>query len=263
MPDIKVAVNGILGRMGSTVAAAVQREQGMAMIGGVDSRLKAPSTDEEGIVSANTLHDLFVRTKPDVLVDFTNATGGELAMRACIDAGVRCVSGSTGIDDSTLADIGVKAWEAKVGVISASNFALGCVVLMHLAKTASAHFEYADIIESHHENKVDAPSGTALSIARAMADGRSGDFSQTETELELIDGTRGGTMAGINIHSARLPGRVARHEVVFGAEGQTLTLIHDSTSRESFMPGVMLAVRRVMNTDGLIVGLGPVIGLDV
>ena len=263
MSDIKVAVNGILGRMGSTVAAAVRREPDMQLVGGVDPRYESSSTSDDGFVSASALHDLFARIKPDVLVDFTNASGGELAMRTCVDAGVRCVSGSTGIEESTLSEIGVKAWESKIGVISASNFALGCVVLMHLAKTASSHFEYADIIESHHENKVDAPSGTALSIARAMVDGKSGEFTQTATDLELIDGTRGGTLGGINIHSARLPGRVARHEVVFGAEGQTLTLIHDSTSRESFMPGVMLAVRRVMSTDGMIVGLGQVLGLDV
>lgn len=263
MPDIKVAVNGILGRMGSTVADAVRREPGMVLVGGADPRCETSSTREDGIVSASVLQDLFARVRPDVVVDFTNAAGGELAMRACVDAGVRCVSGSTGIEESTLSEISAKAWGARVGVISASNFALGCVVLMHLAKTASAYFEYADIIESHHENKVDAPSGTALSIARAMVDGKSRDFAQTETDLELIDGTRGGTLGGINIHSARMPGRVARHEVVFGAEGQTLTLIHDSTSRESFMPGVMLAVRRVMSTDGMIVGLGQVLGLDV
>ena len=263
MSEITVAVNGALGRMGQTVRAAVLRESGIRLVGGADPRVDVGGVDTDGHQYADSLESLFSVVKPDVVVDFSNASGGEYAMRTCIGHGVRCVSGSTGIAEGTLSDIGSQAAEAGVGVISASNFALGCVVLMHLAKVASGHFEYADIIESHHEQKVDAPSGTALSIARAMLDGRSGDFAQTGTELESITGTRGGSTGGINIHSARLPGRVARHEVVFGAEGQTLTLLHDSTSRDSFMPGVMLAVRRVMELDGMMVGLGLVLGLDV
>lgn len=263
MSEITVAVNGALGRMGQTVQSAVRRESGMRLVGGADPLADGSIVDADGLALAESLESLFVIVKPDVVVDFSNASGGEHAMRTCIAHGVRCVSGSTGITEGTLSEIGSSAADAGVGVISASNFALGCVVLMHLVKQASGHFAYADIIESHHEQKVDAPSGTALSIARAMLDGRSGDFAQTHTDLELLSGTRGGSIGGINVHSARMPGRVARHEVVFGAEGQTLTLIHDSTSRDSFMPGVMLAVRRVMELDDLMVGLGSVLGLDV
>lgn len=263
MSEITVAVNGAFGRMGQTVQSAVGREPGMRLVGGADPRANEYDEDYERPAIHESLEALFAFGKPDVVVDFSNASGGEYAMRTCIEHGVRCVSGSTGIAQETLSDIGSLASAAGVGVISASNFALGCVVLMHLAQVASSHFAYADIIESHHEQKVDAPSGTALSIAGAMLAGRSGDFTQTGTELELISGTRGGSSGGINIHSARMPGRVARHEVVFGAEGQTLTLIHDSTSRDSFMPGVMLAVRRVMELDGMMVGLGSVLGLDV
>ena len=263
MSEITVAVNGAFGRMGQTVQAAVQRESGMRLVGGADPRVDGSVADADGLTYAASLESLFGFVKPDVVVDFSNASGGEYAMRTSVAHGVRCVSGSTGIAEGTLSEIGSLAADAGIGVISASNFALGCVVLMHLAKVASGHFEYADIIESHHEQKVDSPSGTALSIARAMLDGRSGDFTQTGTELELISGTRGGSTGGINVHSARLPGRVARHEVVFGAEGQTLTLIHDSTSRDSFMPGVLLAVRRVMDLNSMLVGLGSVLGLDV
>ena len=262
MSEVTVAVNGVLGRMGATVEQAVRREPGLTFVGGADPRASSASDSPDGTHRAESLESLLTNVRPDVVVDFSNAAGGEYAMRTCIANGVRCVSGSTGIPGETLSEIGRLAGDAGVGVISASNFALGCVVLMHLVKRASAHFEYADIIESHHENKVDSPSGTALSIAQAMLDGRSGDFTQTDTELELIEGTRGGSSGGINIHSARMPGRVARHEVVFGAEGQTLTLIHDSTSRDSFMPGVMLAVRRVMDADGMIVGLASVLGLE-
>ena len=120
----------------------------------------------------------------------------------------------------------------------------------------------ADLLESHHEAKVDAPSGTALSIARAMIEGRGSRFEQNVAELQTLADTRGGDYQGINVHSARMQGRVARHEVVFGALGQTLTLIHDSINRDSFMPGVMLAIKRVIDENELIVGLGSVLGFD-
>jgi len=150
----------------------------------------------------------------------------------------------------------------QVGVISASNFALGAVVLMHLARIASKYFDYADLLESHHEAKIDAPSGTALSIAEAMIEGRGSGFDYNVVESQILEGTRGGDFQGINVHSARMPGRVARHEVVFGALGQTLTMIHDSINRESFMPGVMIAVKRVSESDELVIGLASVLGLD-
>ncbi len=266
MSEITVAVNGVLGRMGSTVLNAVEQEPGMVPVGGVDvfagvkTSVATPGGNE--LPLATDLASLFGAVKPDVVVDFTNAEGGATAMRSCIAHGVRCVSGSTGISPEELVAIGESASEAGVGVISASNFALGCVVLIHLARIASSYFDYADVIESHHEMKIDAPSGTALSIVRAMVEGKGGDFDQNIVEKELLAGTRGGSMGGINVHSARMPGRVARHEVVFGALGQTLTLLHDSVNRESFMPGVMLAVRRVMDEESMIVGLDNVLGLS-
>ena len=266
MSDITVAVNGVLGRMGSTVLNAVEHEPGMVPVGGTDALaggLKAVSTPGGvELPLAQDLATLFADVKPDVVVDFTNAEGGTSAMRACIENGVKCVSGSTGITPDQLDSISESAAAAGVGVISASNFALGCVVLIHLARIASSYFDYADVIESHHEMKIDAPSGTALSIAQAMLEGKGGDFDQNIVEKELLAGTRGGSTGGINVHSARMPGRVARHEVVFGALGQTLTLLHDSISRDSFMPGVMLAVRRVMDEKSMIVGLDKVLGLS-
>ena len=161
MSEITVAVNGAFGRMGQTVQAAVQRESGMRLVGGADPRVDGSVADADGLTYAASLESLFGFVKPDVVVDFSNASGGEYAMRTSVAHGVRCVSGSTGIAEGTLSEIGSLAADAGVGVISASNFALGCVVLMHLAKVASGHFEYADIIESHHDQKVDSPSGTA------------------------------------------------------------------------------------------------------
>lgn len=266
MTDIKVAVNGTLGRMGFTVLNAVEQEDDMIPVGGVDIQAATSQTTidtDSGtqLPLAKELSELFKIAKPDVVVDFTNAEGAAKAMRTCINHNVRCVSGSTGLSEQELNSIGELASQHRVGIISASNFALGCIVLMHLAHTVSQHFDYADIIESHHEQKIDAPSGTALSIASAMIEGKGSDFNQNIVEKEILSNTRGGSIGGINIHSARMPGRVARHEVVFGALGQTLTLIHDSISRDSFMPGVMLAIRRVMQEENMIIGLDSVLGL--
>ena len=266
MTDITVAVNGVLGRMGSTVLNAVELEPGMVPVGGVDALAgdgKSVSTlGGMDLPLASHLDILFGTVIPDVVIDFTNAEGGSAAMRTCIANGVRCVSGSTGLTPEELSAIGDLASQANVGVISASNFALGCVVLIHLARIASNYFDYADVIESHHEMKIDAPSGTAISIVQAMLEGKGDDFDQNIVEKELLSGTRGGSTGGINVHSARMPGRVARHEVVFGALGQTLTLLHDSISRDSFMPGVMLAVRRVVDEKSMIVGLDKVLGFS-
>ena len=264
-PEITVAVNGALGRMGSTVLSAVAAEDGITPVGGADIAATTDTVTISGtsasVPLAPNLPALFRAVTPDIVVDFTNGEAAKEAIATCVEAGVRVVSGSTGLSTENLDELGLLAAEKGVGVISASNFALGAVVLMHLAGIASKYFDYADLIESHHEAKVDAPSGTALSIAKAMIEGRGSRFEQNVADLQTLAGARGGDYEGINVHSARMPGRVARHEVVFGALGQTLTITHDSINRESFMPGVMLAVKRVINENGLIVGLDNVLGL--
>ncbi|MCH8102449.1 MAG: 4-hydroxy-tetrahydrodipicolinate reductase [Chloroflexi bacterium] len=262
--EITVVVNGALGKMGQTVMSAVEAEPGLILVGGADPAASSPSVSAPGTSSvplSADIADAIAATQPRVIVDFSNANGAMATFRAAAAAGVCAVSGSTGLSENDLREAGSLAEKAGIGIISAPNFALGAILLTHLARISSAYFDYADLIESHHEAKIDAPSGTALSIAQAMLDGRGRPFEQSATEKETLPGTRGGNTGGINIHSARMPGRVARHEVVFGATGQTLTLIHDSTSRDSFMPGVMLAVRQVVETKGLIVGLDRVLGL--
>ncbi|MDA1278704.1 MAG: 4-hydroxy-tetrahydrodipicolinate reductase [Chloroflexi bacterium] len=265
-PEITVAVNGALGRMGSTVLAAAASQDGIRPVGGADVVAATDTVTVSGtsitVPLAPNLQSLFQTIKPDVVVDFTNGEAASDAIVTCIEAGVRVVSGSTGLSPHNLERIKQLAAEKGIGVISASNFALGAVVMMHLAGIASKYFDYADLLESHHEAKVDAPSGTALSIAQAMINGRGSAFVQNIADLQTLDGTRGGNFNGINVHSARMPGRVARHEVVFGATGQTLTMIHDSINRDSFMPGVMLAVRRVVEEKELVVGLDNVLGLS-
>ncbi|HJP27407.1 MAG TPA: 4-hydroxy-tetrahydrodipicolinate reductase [Dehalococcoidia bacterium] len=264
-PEITVAVNGALGRMGSTVLSAAAAEGGVMPVGGADIVASSDSVTVSdtslSVPLAPNLIELFEIVKPDVVVDFTNGEAANEAILTCINSGVRVVSGSTGLSPEDLDGIGEQAAAQKIGVISASNFALGAVLLMHLAGIASKYFDYADLLESHHEAKVDAPSGTALSIAEAMIEGRGSGFDQNVADLQTLDGTRGGDFQGINVHSARMPGRVARHEVVFGALGQTLTMIHDSINRDSFMPGVMLGVKSVVNEQGLVIGLANVLGL--
>ena len=267
MAEIKVAVNGILGRMGSTVLGAVTDEPGMVPVGGADLMASAgqsiPLPDGSGSIPAfNNLSALLDSVEVEVVVDFTNGEAAAEAMRTAIENGVRVVSGSTGVSAEDLEHARALSEERGVGVISASNFALGAVLLGHLAGIASQYFDYADLLESHHEAKVDAPSGTALSIAESMARGKGGPFTSSNTEKETLAGVRGGVYSGINVHSARMQGRVARHEVVFGAQGQTLTMIHDSIDRGSFMPGVITAIRHVMTLDSMIVGLDKVLGLS-
>ena len=263
--QITVAVNGALGRMGQTVMSAVNADDATQLVAGIDAAassvtVSAPGTSE--VPLGPDAASVIAATSPQVIVDFSNATGAMDVARAAVPAGVRLVSGSTGLSADDLKEIETMVTSAGTGAISAPNFAMGAVLLTHLARIASKYFDYADLLESHHEAKIDAPSGTALAIAEAMAEGRGAEFDQNIAEKETLAGTRGGSYSGINVHSARMPGRVARHEVVFGATGQTLTMIHDSINRESFMPGVLIAVKQVMVQNGLVVGLDKVLGLD-
>ena len=263
MSPINVVVNGALGKMGQQVLSAVSSEDDMRAVAGVDhvaddSTVSTP----DGAVSvplSSSLAD--VLDGVDVVVDFTNAEGALGVIRDAAPSKVNVVVGSTGIQQDGIEEAAALASEHGAGIIIAPNFAMGAVVMTHLARIAAPFFDYADLTEMHHENKIDAPSGTALAIAQATVEGKGGAFTAPEAEKELVAGTRGGTLDGVTIHSARMPGRVAHHELVFGALGQTLTLRHDSVSRDSFMPGVLLAIREVGSRPGLTVGLDKLLGL--
>jgi 4-hydroxy-tetrahydrodipicolinate reductase len=178
-----------------------------------------------------------------------------------VAAGVRPVIGTSGLSEALIAQLTRDCADKRVGALIAPNFALGAVLLMHLCTVAAPFFDYAEVIELHHEQKVDAPSGTALATMKSMLEARGRPFEHPETEKFSLPGSRGGLEGGITVHSVRLRGLVAHQEVIFGALGQTLTLRHDTTSRESFIPGVLLAVRRLMNRHELIVGLDALLGL--
>jgi len=262
---IKVLVSGT-GKMGRQVMEAVCAEPDLEPVG-VLSRVAGEEylllPDGSGLVPFGAdPAALFTRTRPDVVVDFTNAERTPQVAREALEAGARLVIGTSGLSEAFLHELGRECRQRKLGAVVAANFALGAVLMAHLARVAARFFDYAEIIEMHHEGKADAPSGTAIATARKMADGREAPFQRPPTQRETIEGSRGGAVDGVTIHSVRLPGLVAHQEVIFGGPGQTLTIRHDSTSRESFMPGVMLAIRDVMGRQELVLGLEALLGIE-
>jgi 4-hydroxy-tetrahydrodipicolinate reductase len=262
--SIKVVVNGAFGKMGAEVLRAVSAESDMRVVGAVEFQ---PETDELILPGGGAVPlgaDIAViidKTSPDVVVDFTNREASLPAVRIAMEKGVNLVIGSTGFSEAEVADMQRLAAEKGIGVVLAANFALGAVLMMHLAGIAGKYFDNVEITELHHDRKADAPSGTALSTARGMLAARGKPFHR---QSQLDDGfaSRGESRDGLNIHSVRLPGLVAHQEVLFGGVGQTLSIRHDSINRESFMPGVILAVREVMKHKTFIRGLEPVLGLQ-
>jgi 4-hydroxy-tetrahydrodipicolinate reductase len=204
---------------------------------------------------------LFSRARPDVVIDFTNEEWTPHVVKAALESGVRMVIGTTGLSEGLLSELERGCKEKGLGAVAASNFAIGAVLMMHLAKIAAKHLDHAEIIELHHNQKLDAPSGTAIATAKGMLASRGHPFVEASTQKEMIGGTRGGSLEGIAIHSVRLPGLVAHQEVIFGGQGQTLTIRHDSVDRSSFMPGVMMAIRALSTRPGLTVGLEPLLDL--
>ncbi|MDA1188991.1 MAG: 4-hydroxy-tetrahydrodipicolinate reductase [Chloroflexi bacterium] len=263
MPTIRVAVHGIYGKMGQEVLKTVCKEDGLTPVGAVDARANDTTLtlpDGSGTVPLATSLDK-LSGNIDVIVDFSSAEGAMTAIRTATARKINVVIGTTGLSESDYAEAKKLAEGNNTGVFIAPNFAIGAVLLMHLARIAGKHFEYADLVETHHEAKIDAPSGTALAIAKAAAEARSGPFKTNKAEKETLPGTRGGTLNGVSVHSVRMPGRVAHHEILFGGLGQTLSIRHDSINRESFMPGVVAAVKFAVKTPGLTVGLEKVLGL--
>lgn len=260
---IRVVVHGVMGKMGQQVLDAATREEGLMPVGAADvaaSEASIALPDGSGSIPlASAVGDVLAGA--DVVVDFSSAEGAASVIRAAAPRKVNVVIGSTGITDAIYQEADAAAAEHGVGIIIAPNFALGAVLMIALAKQAARFFDYADLTEMHHEAKIDSPSGTALAIANAALEGKAGGFVAPQSEKELIDGARGATHQGISVHSARMPGRVAHHELVFGALGQTLTIRHDSVNRESFMPGVVMAINEVVKRKGLTVGLDKIMGL--
>ena len=263
---IRVIMSGAYGRMGRAVTAAVTAEPDMQVVGALDmfgvgeDAGEAAGIKSLGVPITNDLKGLLKSTPADVMVDFTIADKFYPRAKAALDAGLRLVVGTTAVPAATLKRIEKIATQKKRAVIVAPNFAMGAVLMMKFAAMAAPYMPEAEIIELHHDKKRDAPSGTALYTAELMADAKKGlPRRKDPTEDEKLAGARGGALGDISVHSVRLPGFLAHQEVIFGGPGQTLTLRHDTTSRESFMPGVVLAVRKSMDLRKYVFGLDKLI----
>jgi 4-hydroxy-tetrahydrodipicolinate reductase len=249
----RVAVVGATGKMGREVCAAVAAAPDLQLVAAV-SRSHAGETAAEALgiegsdlVLSDALQAL-ADASADVLVDFTSPAYAPEHVGWGIDHGMHVVVGTTGFEiDET--------WrEARVGIVVAPNFALGAVLMMRFAEQAARHFDAAEVIELHHDQKADAPSGTAIATAERIGAARAGSWTAPAGD-ERHPGARGVEIDGVRVHGVRLPGLLAHQEVIFGGPGQTLTIRHDSTSRSSFMPGVLIAIRAVGGRPGLTVGL--------
>ncbi len=252
---VRVAVSGALGRMGATTCAAVAADPDLELVALVDPGLAAGSGGEpaEPVAPAATSKES-VTGRPrsyadlaealdaggiDVVVDFTTPGVVRANVLTCIERRVAVVVGTTGLSAADLAQIDQRAAAAQTPVLVAPNFAMGAVLMMEFARQAAKHFKACEIVELHHDRKLDAPSGTSR---------------LTRLRIEEV-WDEAGVEKDIPIHSVRLPGLVAHQEVIFGGLGETLTIRHDSLARESFMPGVMIAVKRIRGLQGLVVGL--------
>jgi 4-hydroxy-tetrahydrodipicolinate reductase len=252
----RVGVLGATGKVGAEVCRAVHADAALDLVAGI-SRSKAgePASTALGlegsdVVLAENL-DAFDASGVEVAVDFTSGSFAPEHIAWAIEHGVHIVVGTTGFDVE-------EAWhEASVGVVVAPNFAIGATLMQRFAREAARYLPATEIVELHHDGKADAPSGTAAATADAVAAAREDTWSGPTSET--LRGVRGGERAGIRIHSIRLPGLVAHQEVIFGGQGQTLTIRHDSTDRTSFVPGVLMAIRWVPTHPGLTVGLDAIL----
>jgi 4-hydroxy-tetrahydrodipicolinate reductase len=194
-------------------------------------------------------------SKPDVLVDFSAAAAVIPMVRTAAKHHIDLVIGTTGLSAAELDEMEQLCREYDIGAIVAPNFSLGAVLMVQLAKVAAKFFDYAEVIEMHHERKTDAPSGTAVTTAKEMTEARGKAFSYRSPEKESLVGSRGAQYQGVALHSLRMPGLLAHQEVIFGGAGETLRIRHDTISRECYMPGVILAIKEVGQIKGLVFGL--------
>lgn len=262
MSQIKVVVHGAAGRVGQEVVKAVCQEPEMKLVGAVDVKVSGDSLalpDGSKVPFSTDLKSILTTCQPDVVVDFSIAKASMPAVRIAAEKGVNMVIGTTGFSAEELAEMERLAAAKKIGIVAAPNFALGAVLMIHLAKIAGKFIDHAEIIELHHDKKLDAPSGTSLSTARAMAEARGKPFLPPASGEQTA--SRGQAVEGISIHSVRLPGLMAHQEVIFGTAGQTLSIRHDTINRECYMPGVMLAVKAVVKQKGFVYGLDKLLGL--
>ncbi len=251
LAKIRVLITGANGKMGQEVVKLVKGSPDLELVGSIDKQFKTDAAKQEysDLITAIRL------TAADVLVDFTTPDSVKNNMELALKAGISPVVGTTGLTNEELLELDQLAKEQGIGGVLAPNFAIGAILMMRFAEQAAKYMPDVEIIELHHDQKLDSPSGTALKTAELIASTRAAKVQGHAAETESIKGARGAEFTGFRIHSVRLPGLVAHQEVIFGAEGQTLTIRHDSINRESFMPGVYLAITKVKEFTGIQYGL--------
>ena len=236
---IRVHVHGALGRMGAACVTAIEAAADMEVCGATDY--------------GDDLAAALASERPDVAVEFTVPEAVEDNVRTMLDAGVPVVAGTTGLSAQKAGELGRLAQEQGIGFLLAPNFAIGVILMQRFAREAARHFDDVEILELHHDRKVDAPSGTALHTADQIAAAAERPLNQGRPqESELVPGARGGERNQIPVHSVRLPGLLAHQEVMFGGLGQVLTIRHDALDRQAFMPGVLLGIRSISEHQGLV-----------
>lgn len=261
----KVGVFGAGGRMGRTVCAAVAAEPSLGLVAAVDPYHAGIDLQQLGVPDTGLQvaggPEAFLNAGVEVAVDFTVLDAARKNLVWCADHDVHAVVGTTGFSGDDLDDLRRRFDASKANAVVAPNFSIGAVLMMRFAELAAPFFDSAEVIELHHDEKVDAPSGTAMLTAARMA-AASEEWSPDPTRTMTLEGARGAAgPAGIRVHSLRLRGLVAHQEVLLGTTGQSLSIRHDSYDRSSFMPGVVLAVRSVADRPGLTVGLDALLGL--
>ena len=262
---VKVLLNGAAGKMGLAMAAFILADSGFELAAAVDIINTGRDLGELacgkscGVLIESDLERAIDAAGPDVMLDFTDPdTVGE-GVRTALARGLNCVVGTTGLSESQLDEADALARKTGAGIIVAPNFALSAVLMTRFAAEAAKYFPDYELVETHHDKKKDAPSGTALSMVRAISANRTSHRQGRADEYEEVAGSRGGEYEGARVHSVRLPGVVARHEITFGGPGQLLAIRQECTSRECFWPGVRLALLRVGEVKGLVYGLDDII----
>jgi 4-hydroxy-tetrahydrodipicolinate reductase len=261
---VRVGVFGAGGRMGSTVCRAVAADPDLELVGAIDPHHSGLDLRHATGVDVPDLHidpdpAALVAARAEVVVDFTVLDASRHNLAWAAEHGVHAVVGTTGFTDDDHRVL--RAQFTRSNCLIAPNFAIGAVLMMRFAELAAPWFESAEVIELHHDQKVDAPSGTAMLTVQRMA-AASGEWAEDPTRKEVLPGARGATgPGGIPVHSVRLRGLVAHQEVLLGTTGQSLTIRHDSYDRASFMPGVVLAVKQIADHPGLTLGLDSFLGL--
>jgi len=258
---IKVFVSGASGKMGREVVKAVIADNELQLVGTGDVKFWGADAGElagiepVGVVLSELTPEVLHACKAQVLIDFTNPQSVLKNCKLALESGVSPVIGTTGLTEDEIEEIRALAERVNIGAFIAPNFSIGAILMMKFAQDAARYFPHVEIIELHHDQKLDAPSGTGLKTAELIANVRPSMTQGNPDEYEKLPGARGGDFKGLRIHSVRLPGLVAHQEVIFGGLGQTLSIRHDAYNRETYMPGIVHAAKKVTGLKGLVVGL--------